>query len=193
MQVPTTKGMDKHLWVICSVLLNASIRFGMDLQQIANTSVLLLDPRIEGLKPEIIVCVSDVSKLEKVTTTGEVALLLSVQYAWARIMLWYVWYRRANKKSFPLNRTTKMMMNMIFYVFDFYFCYKIIKWFLSNFCQIKTTNWWFSCIFSHFGRPGPYSPYVRLFHDSWLWLLFLIVVLLFLKSSSRPSQIFGRY
>ena len=88
MQVPTTKGMDKHLWVICSVLLNASIRFGMDLQQIANTSVLLLDPRIEGLKPEIIVCVSDVSKLEKVTTTGEVALLLSVQYVWARIMLW---------------------------------------------------------------------------------------------------------
>ena len=155
MQVPTTKGMDKHLWVICSVLLNASIRFGMDLQQIANTSVLLRDPRIEGLKPVIIVCVSDVSKLEKVTTTGEVALLLSVQYAWARIMLWYVWYRRVNKKSFPLNRTTKMMMNMIFYVFDFYFCYKIIKWFFSNFCQIKTTNWWFSCIFLPFWPARP--------------------------------------
>ena len=113
MQVPTTKGMDKHLWVICSVLLNASTRFRMDLQQIANTSVLLLDPRIEGLKPVIIVCVSDVSKLEKVTTTGEVALLLSVQYAWARIMLWYVWYRRANKKTFPLNRAPKMMMTIM--------------------------------------------------------------------------------
>ena len=174
MQVPTTKGMDKHLWVICSVLLNASIRFGMDLQQIANTSVLLRDPRIEGLKPVIIVCVSDVSKLEKVTTTGEVALLLSVQYAWARIMLWYVWYRRAKKKSFPLNRTTKMMMNMIF-------------------VKLKLQIGGFLAFFSHFGRPGPYSPYVRLFHDSWLWLLFLIVALLFLKSSSRPSQLFGRY